>query len=478
MESIWSKTCSFPKREPLSQDISTEVAVIGAGITGILTAYLLQKAGKKVVVLEANRMASGQTRNTTAKITSQHGLIYTNLLHTLGKEKAWQYAQANETAIRTYQDLIAAEQIHCDFVKTNAYVYSNDKARLLEEVHSAVSLGLPATFTESLPLPVSAAGAVCFAEQAQFHPLKFLKPLTESLTIYERTPVSTVKEHTLITPKGNVTAEHIIFATHYPFINFPGLYFARMHQERSYVLALENTPLTEGMFIGNDENACSFRTYGNLLLFGGEAHRTGQNKQGGRYDTLRKKAKALFPNCREVAHWSAQDCIPADGVPFIGQYAAGKPHWYVATGFQKWGMTTAMVSATLLRDSICGIKNPFAEVFDPSRFSAELLSGVTCESKESIKGLSKRFFQVPDAEAKELPFGHGGIVTVDDEKVGVYKDETGKLHLVDIRCPHLGCQLEWNPDEKSWDCPCHGSRFDAYGKLISGPAQENITLSF
>ena len=477
MDSIWTKTCSIPKREPLQTDKKTEVAVIGAGMAGILTAFLLQKAGKQVIVLEANRVASGQTRNTTAKITSQHGLKYAELIQTVGKEKACQYAMANETAIQLYRKLVEEEQISCDFEETAAYIYSTEKSRLMEEADAAASLGLPASFRSHVPLPLAGVSALRFDGQAQFHPLKFIRNLAEKLEIYEKTPVLTVEEHILKTPKGNVTAEHIVFATHYPFINFPGLYFARQHQERSYVLALEQAPLTEGMYLGDGEITYSFRQYGKYLLFGGEGHRTGDNRQGGKYDGLRQAAKSLFPEAQEAAHWSAQDCMPADGIPYIGQYAAGKPFWYVATGFQKWGMTSSMVAAMIIQDLICGKENPYAEVFDPQRFSMEAAEGIACEMKEATKTLAKRFFRLPEATAAELPAGHGGIVELDGEKVGVYKEENGKIHIVDIRCPHLGCQLEWNPDEKSWDCPCHGSRFDFRGKLINNPAQEDITLS-
>ena len=477
MESIWTKTCSIPKRESLRKDMETEVAVIGAGMAGILIAYQLQKAGKQVIILEANRIASGQTRNTTAKITSQHGLKYADLISSVGEEKARQYAMANEEAIKEYRRIIQKENIRCDFEDTLAYIYSTDKECLMKETEAAASLGLPASFQSHADLPFGHSYALRFDGQAQFHPLKFIKHLSEQLEIYEKTPVLTVNEHIIETPEATVKAEHIVFAAHYPFINFPGMYFARQHQERSYVLALENAPIAEGMFIGDGETSYSFRTYDKYLLFGGEGHRSGENREGGKYDALRQKAKELFPACSESAHWSAQDCMPADSIPFIGQYAVGMPFWYVATGFQKWGMTTSMVAAMIIQNMICGKENPYAEVFDPQRFSTEMLSGIAYEMKEATKTLTKRFFKLPEATVKELPFGHGGVVSVNGEKIGVYKEENGTLHMVDIRCPHLGCQLEWNPDEKSWDCPCHGSRFDFKGHIINNPAQDDIVLS-
>lgn len=477
MRSIWSQTCEIKERKSLKNDIETEVAVIGAGITGILTAYQLQETGKQVVVLEANRIASGQTRNTTAKITSQHGLIYHTLLENLGKEKATAYAMANEKAIQEYRRIIDVEQIDCDFEETCAYLYSKDKDRLKQEADAALKLNLKASYCSEPSLPILNVGAIKFEHQAQFHPLKFLKPLVDKLTIYEHTPVKKVEVHQVITEHYTVSAQKIVFACHYPFINFPGLYFARMHQERSYVLALENALFPDGMFIGNESPSYSFRSYGNLLLFGGESHRTGQNSKGGRYHALNQKAQEFFPNCREITHWSAQDCITSDGIPFIGEYASSKPDWYIATGFKKWGMTTSLVAAMILSDQIRGIHNPYADVFRPDRFSAEEVPQIACESGQAIKGLSKRIFQLPEETVQDLPIGHGGIVLYKGEKVGVYKDENNKIYTVDIRCPHLGCQLDWNPDELSWDCPCHGSRFNYQGHLISNPAQEDITIA-
>ena len=476
MDSIWSQSCSIRKREALPGNLEVEVAVIGAGMAGILTAFALQEAGYQVVVLEAGQTGSGQTRNTTAKITSQHGMIYQDLIQTMGMDAARQYAQVNQWAIQAYEAIIKANHIDCDFEVCSAYVYGNDTQLLQKETQAAVELGLPASYVTDLKIPVPAVGAVQFDHQAQFHPLKFLKHISDGLTIYEHTPVQAVENNLLSTPCGTVKARHIVFACHFPFLNVPGMYFARLHQERSYVLALANAPQVKGMYIGAEEGGWSFRNYGELLLMGGENHRTGDNRQGGRYERLRQKAREWFPDSREVSHWSAQDCITPDRVPYIGRYAASRPNWYVATGFQKWGMTTSMVSARILRDIICGKETPYAQIFDPGRFEVAALPGMAAEGGQAVKGLVKRFFQIPSEAASEIPAGHGGIVFLHGEKVGVYKEKDGTLHAVDIRCPHLGCQLEWNPDELSWDCPCHGSRFDCYGRLISGPAQEEISL--
>ena len=278
------------------------------------------------------------------------------------------------------------------------------------------------------------------------------------------------------TADAAVTAEHIVFACHYPFVNFPGLYFTRMHQERSYVIALENALLPDGMLIDEAADGCSFRHYGSYLLLGGGNHRTGENSAGGRYDDLRQKASEWFPQAHEIAHWSAQDVITADGVPYIGRFAASRPEWYVATGFQKWGMTTAMAAAVILRDAVLGKTNPYADVFAPSRFSAGDIPAVAREGMQAVKGLTRENLSLPRETLDALPVGHGGIVEFGGKKVGVYKEDGASIHIVDTRCPHLGCQLAWNPDEKTWDCPCHGSRFDYTGRLLDAPAQSDIAL--
>ncbi len=474
MESIWTESCLIKEREPLKGNIEAEIAVIGAGLAGLLAASALQKAGRRTIVLEANRIASGQTRNTTAKITSQHGMIYRRLIDTVGKSKARQYAMANEAAVETYRRLIAEENIDCSFKERSAFVYGNDGKELEAEAEAASSLGLPASFVRETALPFPTAGAVRFAHQAQFHPLQFIDHIARPLTVYENTSALRVEDDQIETTGGQVRAKQIVFACHYPFVNFPGMYFARMHQERSYVLALESASRVDGMWIGSGEGAFSFRNYKDLLLLGGGGHRCGENRAGGKYELLRKMAKSWFPDSREIAHWSAQDCVSADGIPYIGRYAESRPNWYVATGFHKWGMTSAMASAMLLRDLICGRENPYADVFAPDRFDAKTLTGIAAEGGQAVKGLAKELFQIPAERAAEIPGGHGGVVLLHGEKVGVYKTEDGRLYPVDIRCPHLGCQLEWNPDERSWDCPCHGSRFDRFGHLISGPAQEDL----
>lgn len=459
MESIWKKTVEIPRREALKEDIHTKVAVIGAGMAGILTAYLLQEQGIDTVVLEADRIAGGQTKNTTAKITSQHNLIYAYLIEKFGEEKAGQYAHANQQAIEKYAEIIQKEKIDCHFRRCPSYLYSTEAERVAElenEAEAAKILGIPAQFTTETELPFPVAGAVRFQEQAQFHPLEFIKKIAEKLTIYEKSRVVRLEDHCVFTEHGMVEAEHVVFAVHYPWQVVPGYYFLRMHQERSYVIALDlsgwKVPLGEtgqkidGMYLGIEEEGYSFRVCENkgkpILLLGGGSHRTGENTSGGKYDMLQKCAREWFPGCSEIAHWSAQDCMPMDKIPYIGYFSSEIPNWYVATGFGKWGMTSSMAAAVMITDMIAGRENEDEEVFAPQRFPVTALSkNFTENAIQAVKGLSKQAFST-----EEFP----------------------------KKCAHMGCKLEKNEDENTWECPCHGSCYTAEGRLLSGPAQHGF----
>ncbi|HFE9685515.1 TPA: FAD-dependent oxidoreductase [Clostridium perfringens] len=476
MKSVWSESCKFRKREALNKDIKTDVLVIGAGIAGILTAYMLKQKGREVVVIDAAEIASGNTKNTTAKITSQHDLIYSKLIAEFGEEKARQYAKANELAIKKYKEIIEDKRIECDFEEKPAYVYSlNEVDVLKEEAKVAKNLGIDAEFVQEANLHFKIKGAVKFNNQAQFNPLKFLKGISNELVIYENTRALEIKENLVVTSGGNITANNIVLATHYPIMNAPGYYFMKMHQERSYVLALENTSEIDGMYIDINKEGYSFRTYNNLLLLGGISHRTGENEEGGSYDELRKVAKRLYPKAKEKYYWSAQDCMTIDGIPYIGRYSSETPNIYVATGFNKWGMTSSMVSAMIISDMILEKENDFSEIFSPRRFDLSLsINNIANDLIETAKNFIAQKVYIPSSEIEHIKNGHGGIIEYNGEKVGVYKDKEGKEFFVSTKCTHLGCQLSWNADELTWDCPCHGSRFDYKGRLIGSPATKDL----
>lgn len=416
-----------------------DVIVIGAGMAGLLTAYYLQEQGKHVLVLEASEVASGQTGRTTAKITSQHGLKYSNLIENVGVEKARLYARANEAAIKEYERLIRNKGIECGFEKVPAYLYTLENPQVLKaEARAAALLGIDAFFTRETELPFVVTGAVCFRNQAQFSALDFVEYIAAELEILTHTPVSRVQGNKVIAKGMEFYADKIVVATHYPFKNIPGFYFLRQHQERSYVLALSGCEKIKGMYLGIDQEGFSFRQSGETLLIGGSSLRTGNNRVGGAYDRLRQAAGQYYPDCKELGKWAAQDCMPHDGIPFIGRYSLFTPNLYVATGFQKWGMTTSMVAAHILRDEICGVRNPFVRLFSPQRFCGKAATrNFLTDVGVSVNGLWK------------------GVVC---RKVP--------------RCSHMGCELVWNPEEESWDCPCHGSRFTAEGSLLDNPAKK------
>lgn len=426
MDSVWKKTTILPQFETLQGDVKTDVLIIGGGITGILCAYFLKERGIDCLLVEGDRLCHGVTGNTTAKITAQHGLTYAKLLHYAGLEKTKLYLEANWWAIRKYEEL--ARQIDCGFEEKTAYVYSLDDPRKLEqEAFLYGLLGLDDKIVDTPELPFATVGALRMTNQAQFHPLKFLSAIVKDLKIYEHSFVKELLPNKAVTEQGSVTYQQVIFATHYPIDNKHGLYFLKLYQHRSYVTALEYAAQMEGMYIDEAQNGMSFRSCGNLLLVGGGSHRTG--KKGGSWQELRAFAKQYYPEAVERYAWAAQDCMPLDEAPYIGAYSSDMPGCYVATGFRKWGMTSAMVSAMLLADIIQGVDNPYAEVFRPSRniFTKQLL--------------------------------YNGAETI-----------FNLLTPTTPRCPHLGCALKWNAAEHSWDCPCHGSRFTEEGRLLDNPA--------
>ncbi len=446
MESLWREQtkkiiAKAGDEKSENQNIHWDVIVVGAGMAGLLIAYYLQEKGKQVLVLEAAEIASGQTERTTAKITSQHDLKYSKLMKKVGVKKAKLYARANEEAISEYERLIQKLGIECDFRRCSSYLYTQqDKKVLWEEAQAAVYLGIVASFKRELDLPFPVTGAACFHNQAQFSPLEFVKHIVAKLEIWEHTKVLKISGNRVITHDKVLTADKIVVATHYPIRNVPGFYFLRQHQERSYVLALSGCDKIEGMYKGIDKDGISLRQAGEYILLGGSSHRTGKNKTGGAYTFLEKKAKEYYPGCRVEAMWSAQDCMPHDGIPFIGKYSIFTPNLYVATGFQKWGMTSSMVAAMILKEELCGKKSPYSEVFCPQRLNFRAgTKDFLKDVGESVMGLTKGIF-----------------------------------HMKGPRCPHMGCELVWNPDEHSWDCPCHGSRFEEDGKLRDNPAKKCI----
>ncbi len=466
-------------RDKLKSDITTEVAVIGGGLAGVLIAYLLQQRGIPVVILECRKTGGGITKNTTAKITSQHSLIYKKLIMYKGEQRAWEYAMSNQRAIDKYQEIINELKIDCDFEILPNYIYTlDDEQKIRQEVEAALKLGLPAVFTKETTLPFRVKAAIRFDNQAQFHPLKFLDRVADNLKIYENTRVTQINKNGLIiTDQGSVKAKKVVIATHYPFINIPGYYFIRLHQERSYLAALEGCGKAKdefhGMYLDADQNGFTFRKYKDYLILGGGYHRTGQYKPINSYGRIENAARKWYPNSKIKYTWSAQDCMTPDSVPYIGRYSVRTPNIYVATGFNKWGMTSSMVSAMIISDMITGRENEYRKVFIPRRL---MLSGSRVFLKDAAIitiSLLSEHLKIPHDKLKDIEKGKAGVIRHDGQRVGVYRDKDDKYYFVTTKCPHLGCKLEWNQNEMTWDCPCHGSRFDYYGRMINNPAMRD-----
>ena len=429
-QSVWREGIETPAFPALQGDVRTDVLIIGGGIAGILTAYFLKQKGVSCLLVEKDAICSGTTQNTTAKITFGHGLLYDKLIRSRGTETARMYLEANRKAFDAYSDL--CKRVDCDYERKDNYIYSRDNRRALEaEMKALEKIGYRAELRDKLPLLFETAGAVCYPEQAQFHPLKFLFALARELPICEHTPVREMEGCTAVTDKGRIYAKKVVVATHFPFINKHGAYFLKLYQHRSYMLALENAANVDGMYMDEQKTGLTFRNYGPYLLVGGGAHRTGKRSDG--WAAVRRFAAANYPRAGEKYFWAAQDCMSLDGMPYIGRYSSGSDELYVASGFCKWGMTGAMVAAELLCDRLTGVRNEYAGAFEPS-----------------------------------------GRLFTPQLAVNGFEAATNLLTFTRKRCPHLGCALKWNSAEHSWDCPCHGSRFSEEGTVLDNPANGDL----
>lgn len=430
MSSLWEDTAELDGFAALDKSINTDVLIIGGGMAGLLSAYMLNRAGVECCLAEAKSICGGVTKNTTAKITSQHGLIYHKLINRFGLEKARLYLEANEDALNEYRGL--CRDIRCHFERQDNYIYSlDDSAVITRELEALKKIGYPARFEKDLPLPFSTQGSVCFPDQASFNPLEFVSGISKGLKIFEHTNVRKLEGTKAVTDKGEIRANKVIVATHFPFINKRGLYFLKMYQSRSYVIALENAGIIKGMYADDSSDGLSFRGYGDLLILGGGGHKTG--KKGGQWNQLREFARINYPDAVEKYSWAAQDCATLDDAAYIGRYYPDAENLFVATGFNKWGMTSSMTAAKLLRDMILGYDNPYKRVFDPSR--TIMRAGLAANAVNAAFNL---------------------------------------LTPTKPRCPHMGCALKWNKEERTWDCPCHGSRFSDDGKIIDNPAMVDL----
>lgn len=497
MSSYWVDSTQKTNYPKLDKDIETDVCIIGGGITGISTAYLLSKENPNlnITILEADLIAMGVTANTTGKVTSQHGLLYNYLYNSFGKDTAMGYLNSNEDAIRLIENIVKKENIECNFTKEDAYVYTCEKQndeKIKEELNTLNSIGFEAEYLKETPLPFDIVSAIKFPNQAQFHPREYLLallPILEknNVKIYENSKVVDIKHkddyYEIHANDSVVTAKYLVLASHYPIKNFPGMYFIKMYQDSSYVIGVETEQeIFDGVYISCDTPVTSFRNIiqpngKKLLIVGGSGHKTGATDVNieDSYINLENYIKTIYPDAKVKYKWMTEDCVTLDKIPYIGEFSNFLPNMYVATGYKKWGMTTSHVAARIITDKILEKNNPYEEIYTSTRLeplkNSKEFGNIL---KQSVYSLGINKIKEPIIDYNDLENDSGGVVDYNGVKVGIYKDKDGNIYAVEPYCKHLGCELSWNNLEKTWDCPCHGSRYDYEGNIITEPTTEAL----
>lgn len=482
---LWLDTTDIPKYPSLDQNITADICIVGAGITGITLAYLLRDSGLKVVLIDSDKILHGTTAYTTAKLTAQHGIIYHDLIKNFGEYNAQLYANAQREAI----EFVASQNIDCDFERKTAYVYTQ-QVKLIpvleQEYKAAKQLGFDCDLVVDTELPFPIEKALGYHNQAQFHPLKYLVGLLKviepcsNVSIYEDTTATEVDQlddgrYQIKTQTHvNLNVKKIVQASHFPFYDGLSLLFAKIEGEKSYLAASKQAAQKlSGMYISYEEPSRTLRQYKDYLIIGGENHRVGSPVDTlQKYENIRNFAKEQFQVSEMDYEWSTQDYLTVDKIPFVG--SLNHSEIYVATGYQKWGMTNGTAAALLLHDLVLDKKNPRADLFNPYRknLRAQIRNLVVYNGKVAYE-LIKGKLMIPDEDI-QLAGGESKVIQTAKGKYGVYKDEKGEIYVLDITCPHLGCELNFNRAEATWDCPCHASRFSYKGDVIEGPAHHNL----
>lgn len=487
VKSFWRETEKALKYQKLAENTEVDVAIVGGGIAGVTTAYFLAKEGKKVALLEARELLSGTTGFTTAKLTAQHNLIYDELINRYGQADAKLYYQANMEGIGLIKEIAKQHKIDCDLEEQDAFVFTEnvqDRNKLQKEAEAYEKLGIEGGFIEDLPLDINIEAAVMMHNQAQFHPVKYVNGLLREIEsmggeICEHTKVMEIENKNKITCKTDtdytVTCSDLVFATHFPTHEPDKFYSKNLEPENSYALAIKaKKEFPDGMYINTGITKRTLRRMNaggeDYILVGGESHPTGDGLSvEQRYKELAADAEKLFDATEVVYRWSSHDLLSPDRLPFIGKLNPKEDNIYTITGFSKWGLANATVGGSLIKDLIVGKDNPYKDLFSPQRKVSSM------EHVEPTKEAEDNYAKSTIVrKAEELKNNQGTIVEIQNEHVGAYKDSGGNIHYLDLSCTHLGCGVEWNDGDKTWDCPCHGSRFNAIGEVIEGPAVEAL----
>lgn len=488
--SYWIATSEDEDRPALTSDAEVDLVVIGGGITGLTAAVLAARGGARVMVLEARRLAMGTTGNTTAKVTTLHGLVYSELQERLGLDTARAYADLNRLGLAQVRTLTAELGIDCDLTEMDAVTYTEQADRRGEierEVDVATSLGFAASYGETVSLPYPVAGAIRFTGQALFHPRRYALGLARAIeaaggTIHEATRVLGAdldgERCRVTTARGSVIADRVIVATLLPVVDRIGL-FARTEPSRSYALSApaSDTNLS-AMYLSVDTPTRSVRPHpdpsGTRLIITGEGHKTGQAtapmEHYGALAAFARDRLGVEPEYR----WSAQDYRSADGLPFIGRLDPRSDRILGATGFRKWGMTNGTAAGVLLAEQVLGREHPLAPVFDTTRVRP--IAGAPAFVQANLN-VAKRFIGDrlrTKPGLHDVRPGDGAVIRLNGRDVAAYRADDGAVSAVSARCTHLGCLVGFNAAERSWDCPCHGSRFDTDGRVIEGPATRRL----
>lgn len=478
--------------EEIKEDKKVSVCIIGGGLTGLQTAYNLSDK-LDVVILEKDRICGSTSGKTTGKITSQHGVFYDYLINSQSKEFAKMYLEANEKAIQNIKDIIEKEEIECDLEEESSYVFTKQETKLdmIKNEQKAVDKlqKEKSDYVKEIELPTEISGAIEFKNQAQFHPLKYAYGLAKAIIkndgkIYENTKVTDIKreneKYVVYANKNKVIADYVVLATRYPIMNVPGYYFLKMYQSTSYAMVFDaKKKLFDGMYISYETPNVSFRTIRDgdreLLLAVGYDYKTGTEELRDGYQRLEVIVRKMYPDAEVLYKWTAEDCISLDKIPYIGQYSSIMKNLYIATGFNKWGVTSSNVAANIITDKILQKENKYEEIFKSTRIEPiKNRQEMGDMLKEANKAILLSRFKIPKEELDNIKIGEGKIIKIDNTKVGVYKSKTGEIYKVKPICTHLGCELYFNNIEKIWECPCHGSKFTYDGKSIEVPSNKDL----